>query len=136
MLVAASDYPFLEVVGTIVVFFAWVAWFWAVISILGDVFRRHDISGWGKAAWTLLVIALPFLGVLIYLGAQGRGMAERNIEQARAQRAQFDQYVREAAGADAAKAGPASEIAQAKQLRDSGAISEQEFEAIKQKALG
>ncbi len=135
MLIAASEYPFLEIVGTIIVFFAWVAWFSAVIRVLGDIFRRHDISGWGKAAWTLLVVAVPFLGVLIYLGVEGREMAERSAEQASAQRAQFNEYIREAAGSDAAKAGAASEIAQAKQLRDGGAITDQEFEQLKRKAL-
>ena len=134
MIVAASDYPFLEIVGTIIVFFAWIAWFWAVISVLGDIFRRHDISGWGKAAWVLLVVVIPFLGVLIYLGAQGQHLAERNLEQARAQKAQLDEYVRETAGS--AGGGAAAEIAKAKELRDSGAISEAEFERLKQKALG
>ena len=87
-MVIAADYPFLEIMGTIIVFFAWVAWFWVLISILSDVFRRHDISGWGKAGWTLFVVVLPFLGVLIYLIAQGGKMAERNIEQAKAAQAQ------------------------------------------------
>ena len=119
----AADYPFLEIMGTIVVFFAWVAWFWILISVLSDVFRRHDLSGWGKAGWTLFVIVLPFLGVLFYLGAQGGHMAERNIEHARAAQARF-------AGAD-----PANEIAKAKQLLDSGAITEAEFDSLKQKAL-
>ncbi len=122
-MVIAASYPFLEIVGTIIVFFAWVAWFWILISILSDVFRRSDISGWGKAAWTLFVVVLPFLGVLVYLGAQGRHMAERNVEQAKAMQAQF------------AAAGPASEIANAKHLLDSGAITEAEFAALKQKAL-
>ena len=135
MLIAASEYPFLEIVGTIIVFFAWVAWFSTVVTVLGDIFRRHDLSGWGKAAWTLLVVVVPFLGVLFYLGSQGGHIAERNAEQASAQKAQFDGYVRDAAGVDVAKAGAASEIAQAKELRDSGAISEQEFEQLKSKAL-
>lgn len=122
MLIAAS-YPFLEIVGTIIVFFAWVAWFWILISILSDVFRRTDVSGWGKAGWTLFLILFPFLGALVYLGAQGRHMAERNVEHARAMQAQF------------AAAGPAGEIASAKHLLDSGAITEAEYAALKQKAL-
>lgn len=129
----AADYPFLDVVGTIIVFFAWIAWFWAVVTVLGDVFRRHDISGWGKAAWVLLVIVVPFIGVLIYLGAEGRHMAERSAEQARAQKADFDAYVRDAAGGGG---GATAEIAQAKQLLDNGAIDQAEFERLKQKALG
>ena len=119
----AADYPFLEIMGTIILFFAWVAWFWILVSILSDVFRRSDISGWGKAGWTLFVVALPFIGVLFYLGSQGGKMAERNIEHARAAQARF-------AGSD-----PASEIATAKQLLDSGAIDEAEYNKLKQRAL-
>jgi hypothetical protein len=135
MPIAAADYPFLEIFGTIVLFFAWVAWFSTVISVLGDVFRRHDLSGWGKAGWTLVIVVIPFLGVLFYLGAEGSKMAERSAERASAQQAQFKEYIRDAAGTDAAGAGAASEIAQAKQLHDSGAISDAEFEQLKRKAL-
>src|SRR5215217_2592377 len=73
----AADYPFLDVFWTMLVFFGWVIWFWLLITVFADLFRRHDVSGWGKAGWTLFVIVLPFLGVLIYLIAQGRQMAER-----------------------------------------------------------
>jgi hypothetical protein len=135
LIVAASDYPFLEIVGTIIVFFAWVAWFWAVITVLGDIFRRHDISGWGKAGWVLLVVVIPFLGVLIYLGSQGQQMGQRNLEQAQAQKAQLDDYVREVAGGSGG-GGAAADIAQAKALLDSGAIDQAEFDRLKQKALG
>jgi uncharacterized membrane protein YcjF (UPF0283 family) len=128
MLIAA-DYPFLEVFWTMVIFFAWVIYIWIVITVLIDVFRRHDISGWGKAAWVVFVIVLPFLGVLVYLIAQHEGMRERSAKQAKAQRAEFDQYVREAAG------GSAAEIAKAKELLDAGTITQEEFEAIKAKAL-
>ncbi|HET7855903.1 MAG TPA: SHOCT domain-containing protein [Gaiellaceae bacterium] len=116
----AADYPFLDVMWTMLVFFAWVIWFWILISILADIFRRHDISGWVKAAWTVFLIVLPFLGVLIYLIANGKGMAERNVERA------------QAAGAIG---GPSAEIATAKELLDKGAITQEEFEAIKRKAL-
>ena len=128
MLVAA-DYPFLDVLWTMIIFFAWVAWIWIAITVFVDVFRRHDISGWGKAAWVVFVIVLPFLGVLVYLIAQHDGMRERSVKQAEAQQAAFDQYVREAAG------GSAAEIAKAKELLDSGAITQAEFDAIKAKAL-
>ncbi len=80
LLAAENNYPLLEVIWTIIVFFAWVIWIWTVISILSDVFRRQDIGGWGKAGWTFLIILVPFLGVLIYLISQGKGMAERNVE--------------------------------------------------------
>ena len=126
----ASDYPFLDVLWTMLVFFAWVIWFWLLITVFSDLFRRHDISGWGKAGWTVFVIILPFLGVLIYLIAQGQHMAERRAEDVKAAQAQMDQYVRETAGS-----GPSAEIAHAKKLLDSGAINQAEFDQIKQKAL-
>ena len=80
-MVLAADYPFLDIVGTMLIFFAWVIWFWILIRVLVDVFRRHDISGWGKAGWTLFMIVVPFLGVLIYLIAHGQDMGKRDIEQ-------------------------------------------------------
>jgi uncharacterized membrane protein len=118
-LVLAADYPFLDVLWTLFVIFLWVIWFWILISIFGDLFRRHDISGWKKAAWVVFVIILPFLGVLIYLIVNGQGMAERNVRSVEAA---------------AARVGPAAEIATAKELLDSGAISQEEFEALKRKA--
>ena len=127
MLIAA-DYPFLEVFWTIVVFFAWVAWIWIVVTVLVDIFRRADIGGWHKAAWVVFVIVLPFLGVLVYLIAQHDGMRERTADQQRAQKEAFDQYVRDAAG------GPATEIAKAKELLDAGTITQAEFDALKAKA--
>jgi hypothetical protein len=125
----AADYPFLEVLGSIVIFFAWLAWIWIAITVFIDVFRRDDIGGWHKAAWIVFVIVLPFLGVLVYLIAQHDGMRERSVKQAQAQQQAFDQYVRDAAG------GSAAEIAKAKALLDVGTITQQEFEAIKAKAV-
>ena len=125
----AADYPFLDVLWTIIVFFAWVAWIWVVITVFIDLFRRHDIGGWHKALWVVFVIVLPFLGVLVYLIAQHDGMRERSVKEAKAQQQAFDQYVRDAAG------GPANEIAKAKELLDSGSITQAEFESIKAKAL-
>jgi hypothetical protein len=130
-LVLAADYPFLDVIWTMLVFFAWVIWFWLLITVLADVFRRHDISGWGKVAWTVFVIIVPFLGVLIYLGTQSKHMAERNQRDVEAAQAQMDDYVRSVA----TEGGAAAEIERAKKLLDSGAISQAEFDAIKQKAL-
>ena len=125
----AADYPFLQVFWTILVFFAWVAWIWIVITVLIDIFRRDDIGGWGKAGWVVFVIVVPFLGVLIYLIAQHDGMRERSMQQAKSQQAAMDDYVRQTAG------GSASEIAKAKELLDSGAINQAEFDSIKAKAL-
>jgi len=126
-----ADYPFFDVMWTIFVFFLWVLWFWLLFTVFVDVFRRHDISGWGKAGWLIFCIVLPFLGVFVYLISQSQGLAERNAKQAQQQRAQFDDYVRETAGSG----GPSAEIERAKGLLDSGAISQDEFNAIKQKAL-
>ena len=125
----AADYPFLDVFWSMLIFFCWVIWIWIVITVFGDLFRRDDISGWGKAGWMVFVIVLPFLGVLIYLIAQHDRMRQRSVRQAEAQKQAFDQYVREAAG------GSADEIAKAKELLDSGAITQQEFDALKAKAL-
>jgi ABC-type multidrug transport system fused ATPase/permease subunit len=125
----ATDYPFLNILWTMIIFFAWVIFIWVAITVLIDVFRRHDIGGWTKAFWVILVIAIPFLGVLIYLLANHEGMAKRSAKEAKEQKSQFDEYVREAAG------GSANEIAKAKELLDSGAISQEEYDQIKRKAL-
>jgi hypothetical protein len=130
MLVAA-DYPFLDVLWTMLVFFAWVAWFWLLISVASDVFRRRDIGGGKKAVWLVFMIFLPFVGVLSYLVANHEGIAQRNLERARAEKAQLDDYVRSVSGGN----GATAEIAKAKELLDSGAISQPEYEAIKAKAL-
>jgi hypothetical protein len=129
MLIADADLPFLELLWTMIIFFAWVIWIWIAITVLIDVFRRHDIGGWGKAAWTVFIIVLPFLGVLVYLIAQHEGMRERSAKHAQAQQQAFDQYVRESAG------GSAAEIAKAKELLDAGTITQAEFDAIKAKAV-
>jgi hypothetical protein len=130
-MVAAADYPLLDVFWTILIFFAWVAWIWMVFTVLGDLFRRRDLSGWGKAAWTVFVIVLPFIGVLSYLVVHSNDMAERNMKESQAARDQFDDYVRTVAPTD----GPAAEIEKAKGLLDSGSITPAEFDSIKTKAL-
>jgi hypothetical protein len=133
MVLFAADYPFIDVLWTMIIFFFWVIWIWMLIAILGDVFRRRDSSGWVKAGWTVFLIVLPFLGVLVYLIANHDGMAERNVKEAHVAQAQFDDYVRTVAtnGGE----GPAAEIEKAKQLLDSGAITQDEFAAIKAKAI-
>jgi hypothetical protein len=128
-MLVATDYPFLDVLWTLIIFFAWVIYIWVAITVLIDVFRRHDIGGWAKAGWLILVIVIPFLGVLIYLLANQEGMAQRSAKEAKADQEELDRYVRETAG------GSATEIAKAKELLDSGAITQTEYEAIKQKAL-
>jgi hypothetical protein len=129
MVPMAADYPFLDVFWSIIIFFFWVIWIWIVITVLIDIFRRDDIGGWAKAAWTVFVIILPWLGVLIYLIVEHDGMRDRNIQQAQAQKQEFDTYVRQATG------GSADEIAKAKQLLDAGTITQEEFNTIKARAL-
>jgi uncharacterized membrane protein YcjF (UPF0283 family) len=127
----AADYPFLDIFWTMIIFFVWVIWIWMVITVLADVFSRHDISGWAKAAWIVFVIVLPYLGVLVYLIVNSSKMAERRAQKSQAARAEFDEYVKTVA----APGGAAGEIEKAKQLRDSGTITEEEFDMIKAKAL-
>jgi len=128
----ATQYPFMSVMWTLLVIFAWVIWFWLLITVFADLFRRHDISGWVKALWIIFVIIFPFLGVLIYLIAESKGMAERNQKQAQAAQSEFDSYVKNVA----AQSDPTEQIAKGKQLLDSGAITQAEFDALKTKALG
>ena len=129
-MIFAADYPFLDVFWTMVIFFFWVIWIWILISVLVDVFRRDDISGWGKAGWSLFVIVLPYLGVFIYLITQGKQMAERTVDARTG-------YGRPAGsvGSAGGGGGAADQIAKAKQLLDSGAIDQGEYEQLKRQAL-
>jgi hypothetical protein len=127
----AADYPFLDVFWSMLIFFVWVAWFMLLFRVIGDVFRRHDIGGGVKVLWLIFVIAVPFLGVFIYLIAESKGMAERNMQQVEAHQQATDAYIQSVAESG----GAAAEIEKAKQLLDSGAITQAEFDALKQKAL-
>ena len=131
-MVLAADYPLLDVFWTTMIFFLWVIWFWLLITVFADIFRRHDLSGWAKTLWTIFVIVLPYLGVFIYLITQGRSMGERRMRESEDARAQFDDHIRSVSGNGS---GPAHEIEKANQLLSSGAISQSEYDAIKQKAL-
>ncbi len=133
-MVFAADYPFMDVLWTMIIFFCWVVWIWMMVAILSDVFRRRDISGWAKAFWTVFLIVLPFLGALVYLIANHDGIAERRVKDAQVAQAQFDDYVRSVA-ANGGDGGAAAEIEKGKQLLDSGAITQEEFDAIKAKAI-
>ena len=127
----AVDYPFLDLMWTMLVFFLWVAWFMLLFRVFGDIFRRHDLSGWGKTGWIIFTIVLPFLGVFIYLIARGGKMHERQIADATAQQKAFDQYVQQTAGAG----DVAGQLEKLAGLRDQGVISAEEFEAQKAKLL-
>ena len=131
MMVFADSYPLLSVFWSMLIFFAFIAWFWLLFAVLADIFRRHDTSGWIKVLWIIFVIVVPFLGVFIYMIAEHDGMTERSIKQQQAAQEQTDQYVRSVA----ADAGPADQITKAKGLLDSGAITQAEFDQMKQKAL-
>jgi len=130
-MIAATSYPFLEVFWTMLIFFAFVIWIWILITVLIDIFRRHDTSGFAKVLWIIFIIVLPYLGVFVYLIAEHKGMTERAIKQQEAAQSQMDKYVQSVA----AQTDPAEQIAKAKGLLDSGTISQAEFDQIKQKAL-
>jgi hypothetical protein len=127
----AADYPFMDILGSMLVFFLWVMWFWTLIIVLTDVFARQDIGGWSKAAWTLFTFILPILGVLIYLIAHGSDMADRRAADVHTRQRALDDHIRSVTAGD----GPATEIANAKQLLDSGAIDAAEFDQLKRRAL-
>ena len=134
MVLFAADYPFLNIFWTMLVFVVWVCWFMLLFRVIADVFRRHDIGGFHKVLWLIFVIFLPFLGVFVYLIAQNSGMAERAQNDMQARQQEFDDHVRSVAGTGGG-AGAAAEIDKAKQLLDSGAITQEEFDALKAKAL-
>ena len=127
-----AAYSFGDVMWSMFVFFAWILFFWMLFIVFGDLFSRHDISGWAKAGWTIFVIILPFLGIFIYLISQGKGMGERAQQRAQAQQSQMDDYVRSVASSGSAT----DEIARGKELLDSGAITQAEFDQLKANALG
>ena len=130
-MILATSYPLLEVFWTMLIFFAFVIWIWILITVLMDLFRRHDTSGFAKVLWIIFIVVLPYLGVFVYLIVEHRGMAERAIKNQQSAQQQIDQYVRSVA----AKTDPAEQIAKAKGLLDAGTITQTEFDQIKQKAL-
>ncbi len=130
-MIFAADYPFLDILWTMIIFFAWVVWIWMMIALLTDVFRRQDIGGMAKAAWCVFMIIAPFLGALVYLISQHDKMAQRNIEQFERQQSMMDAHIR----AVAAPEGGASEIESAERLLAKGVITEAEFNTLKTKAL-
>jgi Short C-terminal domain/Phospholipase_D-nuclease N-terminal len=127
-----ANYNFGSFLWDMLLVFAFVIWFWLLIIVFGDLFSRHDIGGWGKAGWIILVVILPYFGVFIYLIANGNSMGQRAAAKAQAQQSQMDDYVRSVASSDTS----ADQIAKGKQLLDSGAISQAEFDQLKAKALG
>lgn len=130
------DYPLLDVFLTMLWFFLWVMWIMLLVRVVVDIFRDDTLSGWGKAGWTLMVCALPFLGVFVYLIARGRGMGERELRQARDREQAFRSYVQEAAApAPKPPGAKADELGKLAALHDKGAISDTEYEQAKSKVL-
>jgi hypothetical protein len=128
----ASSYPLLDVFWTMLWFFLFFIWIWLLITVFADLFRSHDIGGWGKALWTIFIIFLPLLGVLFYLIFRGQGMRDRSIEQAQQQQQAFRSYVQDAAHSGSS----ADEIAKLADLRDRGVLTEEEFQRQKAAVLG
>jgi hypothetical protein len=129
--VLAYDYPVLGVFWSILVFFLWIMWFFLLFRVIGDIFRSDDLSGWGKAAWLIFVLVVPFLGVFVYVIARGDDMGRRDVAQAQAQDQAFQSYVRDTAGTG----GSADQLAKLAELRDRGVINDAEFAQEKAKIL-
>jgi ABC-type multidrug transport system fused ATPase/permease subunit len=126
-----ADYTFGQGLLTVLEIFLFAAWLMVLFSIFGDLFRDHSMSGWGKAAWTIFLIFVPFLGVLIYLIARGSGMRERSLAQQQEAQKQFDTYVQQTAGGGST----ADELAKLAKLHDEKKISDQEYEQAKAKIV-
>jgi hypothetical protein len=128
MLVA--EYTFGQALLTVFEIFLFVAWFWILVMVISDLFRDHEMSGWGKAAWVLFLIVLPVLGTLIYLIARGDGMRDRSIKEQAEARQHFDSYIRDAAGTSSV-----DELHKLSELKQRGDISQEEFDRQKAKLL-
>ncbi|MET7397293.1 SHOCT domain-containing protein [Dactylosporangium sp. NPDC005572] len=125
-----SSYSLWDVLLTMLWYFVWFLWIFLVITVLVDVFRSRDLSGWAKAGWTLLTIVLPFVGVLVYLIARGDRMFVRKAGEVQAREEQFRAFVRDASGG-----GTAAELTRLAELHDHGVITDAEFERGKTKIL-
>jgi Short C-terminal domain len=130
-MVVAAEWGTGQVFWSMLWFFLWFIWLWILIMVLADIFRSHDLSGWGKALWVIFVVILPYLGVFVYLIARGHKMHEHAAQDAQAQDAAFRQYVQETAGTSSS----ADELAKLADLRAKGVIDDAEFERLKAKAL-
>jgi Short C-terminal domain/Phospholipase_D-nuclease N-terminal len=129
------DYPLLNLFLTMLYFFLWIAWLFLLFRIILDIFRSHDLGGWGKAGWTILILFVPFLGVLIYVIARGSSMQERDMQQARDSKQAMDRYITETAKGAAPASSPVDELTKLADLHKSGAINDDEFASMKAKVL-
>jgi hypothetical protein len=130
----AAEFGTGQVFWSFLWFFLFFIWIWLLIVVFGDIFRSPDLSGWGKALWSIFIIFLPYLGVFVYLIARGHKMQEHAVKAAQAQDAAMRQYVQSVAGSSGG--GSADEIARLADLRDKGVITDAEFQQAKAKALG
>ena len=125
-MLTAGNFSFGNFLLDVLAIFVFVLWFWLLITVIGDLFRRHDISGWGKAIWVIVLILFPYLGVFVYLISQSRGMAERNSQ--RAQQARDE--LRQVAGFSAA-----DEIEKLERLKNAGTISNEEYTRLRARLM-
>ena len=125
--------PVLDVLWTMLIFFLFIAWIWVLISVIADIFRSDDLSGWAKALWVIFVIIIPWLGVLVYLIARGDSMAQRGVDDAMAAEQARRSYIQQAAGTSASTA---DELAKLASLKESGVISDEEYAKLRAKAIG
>ncbi|MGW6565886.1 SHOCT domain-containing protein [Streptomyces sp. NPDC054975] len=130
----AYDFPLLSTFWSLLWFFLWILWFVLLFRIIVDIFRDDDMNGWAKAGWLAFTIVLPFLGVLVYVIARGKGMGRREIAQARAQQQEFDSYIRKTAAGEG-KTSSVDELTRLSELRARGDITEEEFRQAKAHVL-
>ncbi|MGW6545230.1 SHOCT domain-containing protein [Streptomyces massasporeus] len=130
----AYDYPLLSVFWSMLLFFLWIMWFVLLFRVVVDIFRDDDLSGWAKTGWLVFTVLLPFLGVFVYVIARGKNMGSREIAQARAQQEALDARIRQAAGTGS-RTSSVDELAKLSEIRDRGAITDDEFRKAKELVL-
>ncbi|GAA3017849.1 phospholipase D-like protein [Streptomyces sp. KhCrAH-43] len=133
-----DDYPLLNLFWTMLWFFLWIMWLFLLFRVIMDIFRSHDLSGWAKAGWLILALVLPYLGVLVYVIARGKSMGKRDAQEAKERDAAFKAYIRDAAGTDGGnghKGSHVDDLSRLADLKDRGAISEDEYQRAKSKLL-
>jgi hypothetical protein len=129
------NYPMLDTFLSIMWFFLWILWIFLLVRVTMDIFRDDRLGGLGKAGWLIFVLIVPYLGVLVYVIARGRGMGERDMHRAQKQREAMDDYIRSTAGGGQGGSSPADQLHKIAELKNSGALTEQEYQAAKAKIL-
>ncbi|MER5711424.1 SHOCT domain-containing protein [Streptomyces sp. NPDC042898] len=131
-----DDYPLLGLFWTMLWFFLWIMWLFLLFKIVTDIFRDRELSGWAKAGWLILCLVLPFVGVLVYVIVRGMGMTQRETAHAEETEAAFQDYIRtSAAGSSSVSGGGADELARLADLKEKGALTEEEFRKAKARLL-